>query len=413
MIPVTPGDPVRPVYTGQKAQKEKTDQCLDQSELPVLNSPNRSVQLEHNVHKQPGNMPILQPEHWSEHSEVFHDFTNSDSPNVNTYESPERTQLQHSGHRSSGIGHTGNPSGIGHTGNRSDQEHGSSRTRHHSDVSRSSRRDSNTHRNTIPLRHADLGEHSPASMIRHRPARSRSPSYNSVSPRRHSHSPSRSRGKKKKSHKKRKHSSTSTSSSCRSSSSSSSERERKRHKSKKKKKKHSKSLKSKRDRSKKKHKRKRSPTPPPSPSSSSVSSDSSSSLQRSPAKKKSRISRSSSPADDNLHSVARAASPVSHGDGISLYADYSDEFNYSQSEDVQDLAPDNEVQHVSEAQSDVSLEYMGFMNLVEEVFKFFRPTRFPRKLKSCWVETGQDLQLNWRLGSLPERALSCPNQGGP
>ena len=120
------------------------------------------MQLEHNVHKQRGNMPILQAEHWSEHSEVFHDFTNSDSPNVKAYESPERTQLQHSGHRSSGSGHTGNPSGIGHTGNRSDQEHGSSRTRHHSDVSRSSRRDSNTHRNTIPLRHADLGEHSPA-----------------------------------------------------------------------------------------------------------------------------------------------------------------------------------------------------------------------------------------------------------
>ena len=66
------------------------------------------MQLEHNVNKQPGNMPILQAEHWSENSEVFHDFTNSDSPNVKAYESPERTQLQHSGHRSSGIGHTGN-----------------------------------------------------------------------------------------------------------------------------------------------------------------------------------------------------------------------------------------------------------------------------------------------------------------
>ena len=305
--------------------------------------------------------------------------TFSDSLNVNAYESPERTQLQHSGHRSSGIGHPGNPSGIGHTGNRSDQEHGSSRTRHHSDISRSSRRDSNTHRNTIPLRHADLGEHSPASMIRHRPARSRSPSYDSVSPRHHSRSPSRSRGKKKKSHKKRKHSSTSTSSSCCSSSSSSTERERKRHKSKKKKKKHSKSLKSKRDKSKKKHKRKRSPTPPPSPSSSSVSSDSSSSLQRSPAKKKSRISRSSSLADDNPHSVARAASPVSHRNCISLYADNSDEFNNSKSEDVQDLAPDNEVQHVFEAQSDVSPEYMGFMNLVEEVFKLLPADTFPKK----------------------------------
>ena len=281
---VIPGESVRPVHTGQKAQLEKADQCLAQSELPVLNSPDRSVQLEHNVHRQPGNMPNLQAEHLSEHSEAFLDFTNSDSPNVKAYESPERTQLRHSGHRSSGIGHTGNPLGIGHTGNRSDQEHGSVRTRHHSDVFRSSRRDSNTHSNTIPLRHANPGEHSPASMIRHLPARSllalttlslrdvshtgtcsdhehgsnrtrhhsdvsrslwrdrnthrntillrhagpgelspasmiryrharsRSRSYDSVSPRRHSRSPSLLRGKKKKSHKKRKHSSTSSSS---------------------------------------------------------------------------------------------------------------------------------------------------------------------------------------------------------
>ena len=359
------------------------------------------MQLEHNVHEQPGNMPILQAEHWSEHSEAFQDFTNSDSPNVKAYESPECNQLRHSGHRSSDIGHTGNPLGIGHTGNRSDQEHGSIRTRHHSDVSSSSRRDSNTHRNTISLRHADPGEHSPASMIRHRPARSHSGSYDSVSPRRHSCSTSRSRGKKKKSYKKRKHFSTSSFSSRRSSSSSSRERERKRHKSKKKKKKHSKSLSSKRDKSKKKHKRKRSPSPSPSPSSSSVSSDSSSSLQRSPVRKKSRIiSRSPSAADGNPHSASRAASPASHRDHLSLYADNDDEFN-SQSEDVQDLAPDNEVQHVSETQSDISPEDMGFLNLVEEVFKLLC---FLRNLKSCWEETGQDLQLNWRSGRLPERA---------
>ena len=183
---------------------------MDQAELPVLNSPDRSVQLELNVHEQPGNMPNLQAEHWSEHSEVFHDFTNSDSPNVRADKSPECTHMRHSGHRSSGIGHSSNPLGISHTGNRSDHEHsvprsrsirsdalehGSNRTRHHSDVSRASRRDSNTHRNTISLRHADPGEHSPASMIRHRHARSRSRSYDSVSPRRHSRSSSFEREK--------------------------------------------------------------------------------------------------------------------------------------------------------------------------------------------------------------------------
>ena len=47
-------------------------------------------------------------------------------------------------------------------------EHGSDRTRHHFDVSRSSRKDSIAHRQSISLRHTDPGELSPASMIRHR-----------------------------------------------------------------------------------------------------------------------------------------------------------------------------------------------------------------------------------------------------
>ena len=94
--------------------------------------------------------------------------------------------------------------GTGHTDNRSDSdcehsvhqsgsvrsdaiEHGSDRTKHRSDVSRSSRRNSITHRVSIPLRHTDPDELSPASMIRHRRSRSRSSSYDSVSPRRYSH----------------------------------------------------------------------------------------------------------------------------------------------------------------------------------------------------------------------------------
>ena len=243
---VTPGDSVRPVNTGQKAQLEKTDQCLDQSELSVLNSPCRSVQLEHNVHEQPGTMPNLQIEHLSEHFQIFQDFTISDSPDVRADDSTERTHLQDSGLWFKGIGHTVNSLGTGHTGNRSDREHsvrrsgsvrsdamehGSDRTRHHSDVSHSSRVDSITHRQSISPRHTDPGELSPASMIRHRRSRSRSSSYDSVFPRRHCRSPSRSRGKKK-SHMKRKLSSTSSSSSRHSSSSSSREWERKRHESK-------------------------------------------------------------------------------------------------------------------------------------------------------------------------------------
>ena len=107
----------------------------------------------------------------------------------------KRTHLPHSEHQPSGIGHNGNPLGIGHTGNRSDQEHGSVRTRHHSDASCSSGRNSNTRRNIIPLHHAEPGEHSLASMISC-PARNRSRSYDSVSPRCRSRLTSRSRGKK-------------------------------------------------------------------------------------------------------------------------------------------------------------------------------------------------------------------------
>ena len=99
---VTLGESVRPVHTGQKAQLEKADQCLAHFELPVLNSPVRSVQLEHNVHEQPGNMPNLLIEHLSEHSQVSQDFTNSDSPNVRADESHSSATFWTSvfGHRS-------------------------------------------------------------------------------------------------------------------------------------------------------------------------------------------------------------------------------------------------------------------------------------------------------------------------
>ena len=88
--------------------------------------------------------------------------------------------------------------------------------------------------------------------------------------------------------------------------------------------------------------------------------------------------RSPSPADVNPHSAARAASPASHRDSLSLYADNSDEFNNSQSEDGQDLAPDN-TDHVSESQGEGSPEYMQFVSIVEEVFKLLSADMFPRK----------------------------------
>ena len=211
----------------------------------------------------------------------------------------------------------------------------------------------------------------------------------------------------KKSQEERKHSSTSSSSSRRSSSSDSRERERKPHKAKKKSKKHSKSRSSKRDkREKKKYKR-------PSSSSSSVSSDSSSSLQRSVARKKSRInSRSPSPADDNAHSASRTASLASHRDHLSLFADNDDEFN-SQSEDNQVLAPDTEIQNVSEIQSDVSTDDMRFQNLVEEVLKLLPTDMFPKKTEEFLGGNRPRSSFELKMQKATKKSISMPQSRSP
>ena len=402
----------------------------------------------------------MQLEH---NDQEYSDLLNSDSLDDKADESPERAILRHARHQSPaiadtghtghfGTGHTGHigtrsTGSIGHTGqhrskrqhsvhrthsarsdaddhrstlinrtlqqHRLDLEHRSAadRSRHHS---RSSRKDSGTHRATISLRHADPGELSPAEMLRHRCVRSRSGSYDSVSPRRHSRSPSRSRGKKKKSHKKRKHSSTSSSSRRRSSSSS---RERSKHRHiYKKKKKHTNSHSSKRDKHVKKHKRKRSPSPSPSSSSSIVSSScSSSSRQRSPARKRSRSrSRSSSLAEENSHVPApRAVSPSLLRDGISLCADDDDQFN-SHSEEHQDLIPDTEIRsNASDIHSNMSSEDMKFQNLIEEVFKLLPADRFPRKTEGVLGGNKPRSSIEMELMKAPRKSISLPQTKGP
>ena len=321
--------------------------------------------------------------------------------------------MRHSEHRSSGIGHTGNRSDHEHSvhrsrsaksdavdhrstllnrtlqEHRSELEHGSAsnRTRHRSDVSRSSRRDSSTHRAAIPLRHADPSEHSTASFLRHRPVRSCSRSYDSVFSRHHSRSSSRSRGKKKKLHKKRKYSSTSSPSYRCSSSSSSRERARKWHKSKRRN-----TLvyvllnvtnvrRNTRGRGVLLHLLLRL---------LQFSSDSFSSQQRSSARKKSRnCSRSLSSADENPNDPASTTECLAlPRDHISRYADDDDEFN-SHFEDHQYLAPEDETHNVSEIHSNVSSEDMRFQNLIEEVFSFFFwPTSSQRKQMRFWEGTG-------------------------
>ena len=119
--------------------------------------------------------------------------------------------------------------------------------------------------------------------------------------------------------------------------------------------------------------------------------------------------RSPSPADDIPHSASRTASPASHRDHLSLFADNDDDF-YSQSEDNQDLAPDTEIQHVSETQSEIYTDDMGFLIFVEEVFRLLLADMFPRKTEEFCEGTGQDLPLSWRSGRLPIRAFLCLNQ---
>ena len=65
-------------------------------------------------------------------------------------------------------------------------------------------------------------------------------------------------------------------------------------------------------------------------------------------------------------------------DHISLYADVDVKFN-SQSEDHQDLAPEDETHNVSEIHSNVSSEDMRFQILIEEVFKLLLADKFPKK----------------------------------
>ena len=112
--------------------------------------------------------------------------------------------------------------------------------------------------------------------------------------------------------------------------------------------------------------------------SSSVSSDSSSSPRRSPARKKSRITlRSPSSAGVNPQSTFRNASPASHWDHLSLYADSNDEFN-SHSEDAQDLVPDN-TDPVLESQSESLRRTWDVLTLSKKFFKLLPAYMFHRK----------------------------------
>ena len=92
--------------------------------------------------------------------------------------------------------------------------------------------------------------------------------------------------------------------------------------------------------------------------------------------------------------------------------DNSDEFN-SQAEDVQDLAPDDEVQHVSETQSDISLEYMGFINLVEEVFKLLPADMFLKKTEELLGGNRPRSSIELEIGKSTRKSISLSQSRRP
>ena len=117
--------------------------------------------------------------------------------------------------------------------------------------------------------------------------------------------------------------------------------------------------------------------------------------------------RSPSTANDIPHSASRTASPASHQDHLSLYADNDDEF-YSQSEDNQDLAPDTEIQHVSETQSEISMDDMGFLILVEEVFRLLLADMFPRKTEEFLGGNRPRSSIELEIRKASKKSISLP-----
>ena len=283
--------------------------------------------------------------------------TDSHTSNYRTNRSKDRYGSDSSGHRTASSRHRS-------ARDRYDRSHHSPRLAI----------EENRHsRSIIPLRHAELGELSPASRLKQR--RQRSSSDYLASPSR-SCSPSRPRKKsKKKSHKKKKRKrspSSYSSSSCRSSSSS---RERHKHRHKSEKKKSRKSRSHKRVSNAKKRKRRSSP--------SASTSSYRSSRSRSPMKKKSRAkSHDGSSSETRSHrNQDRNTSPVQ--DAISIHA--PDGF-FSQDEGQQDD------QSVDDPSLGYDEERVDFATLIDEVYNLLPSDRFPRMTTVSKLKTMSSIQ---------------------
>ena len=87
--------------------------------------------------------------------------------------------------------------------------------------------------------------------------------------------------------------------------------------------------------------------------------------------------------------------------------DNDDKF-YSQSEDNQDLVPDTEIQHVSETQSEISTDDMGFLNLFEEVFRLLLADMFPRKTEEFLGGNRPRSSIELEIRKATKKSISLP-----
>ena len=85
----------------------------------------------------------------------------------------------------------------------------------------------------------------------------------------------------------------------------------------------------------------------------------------------------------------------------------------SQSEDNQDLAPDTEIQNVSEIQSDVSTDDMRFLNLVEEVFKLLLADMFPKKTDEFLGGNRPRSSIELEMRKATKKSISLPQSRRP
>ena len=79
-----------------------------------------------------------------------------------------------------------------------------------------------------------------------------------------------------------------------------------------------------------------------------------------------------------------------------------------QSEDNQVLAPDTEIQHVSETQSDISMDDMGFLNLVEEVFRLLLANMFPKKTEEFLGGNRPRSSIELEIRKATKKSISLP-----